>query len=70
MEKLVDEFNRVVVLIGDIIDGLEVVPGAHADPLIEVSWLTCVTCAAPAEPNSSSIPRGSMRQPSASHHIT
>ena len=35
MEKLFDEFNRVVVLIGDIIDALESFQAAHADPLIE-----------------------------------
>ena len=35
MEKLFDEFNRVVVLIGDIIDALESFQVVYADPLIE-----------------------------------
>ena len=35
MEKLVDEFNWLLRLLGDVIDGLESVQVLHADPFIE-----------------------------------
>ena len=38
MEKLPqDELNRLLGLLGDIIDGLELVQALYADPLIESS---------------------------------